>query len=109
MSKKILILVVIAISASIVFYLSTNKYSPEVEDNTQIENGEQEIIKDNCEQSGGTFINNECQCPFEAELGQTSASMYDQETGYCQTTHGSPGGALGGSINESINLNLEIK
>lgn len=53
-----------------------------------------QIVKYNCEQSGGAFNNDKCDCPFEEQLGQTSDSMYDESTGYCQTTHGGPGGVL---------------
>lgn len=48
-----------------------------------------------CEKSGGTYKYLRCNCPFEPQLGQTSDSMYDPVTGYCQTTHGGPGGEVG--------------
>ncbi len=50
------------------------------------------VVKYNCEKSGGSFTNNSCVCPIEAELGQTQEMMYDINTGYCQTTTGGPGG-----------------
>ncbi|MDD2785602.1 MAG: hypothetical protein PHS79_01760 [Patescibacteria group bacterium] len=50
------------------------------------------VAKYNCEKSGGSFTNNSCVCPIEAELGQTQEMMYDKNTGYCQTTAGGPGG-----------------
>lgn len=59
------------------------------------------VIAYNCEKSGGSFDNNRCVCPIEAELGQTQESMYDKNTGYCQTTFGGPGGE---AFNTSIGL-----
>jgi hypothetical protein len=57
-------------------------------------NAWKKIIQYNCEQSGGSFKNDKCECPFEEQLGQTSEIMYDKNTGYCQTTAGGPGGEL---------------
>lgn len=47
-------------------------------------------IEYNCELSGGRFENENCTCSLE--LNQTQDEMYDQETGFCQTTFGGPGG-----------------
>ena len=47
-------------------------------------------VKYNCEKSGGTFDTDMCSCPLEGD--QTQEEMYDITTGYCQTTHGGPGG-----------------
>ncbi len=52
----------------------------------------EELIKRNCEFSDGSFSNGSCKCPIEESLGQTQELMYDKNTGYCQTTHGGPGG-----------------
>jgi hypothetical protein len=49
-----------------------------------------QAVKYNCEFSGGSFVDGSCACP--TEIGQDSAEMYDERTGYCQTTHGGPGG-----------------
>jgi len=46
----------------------------------------------NCELSGGQITNGQCVCPIEENLGQTQDEMYDQSTGFCQTTAGGPGG-----------------
>ncbi len=70
-------------------------YSWQKKDTTVLSTQENLVVKYNCEQSGGKFTNNKCDCPFEQQLGQTSDSMYDRETGYCQTTHGGPGGSIG--------------
>src|SRR3989338_367085 len=50
----------------------------------------EEILKYNCELSGGSFSDNNCECPIEEEVGQTQALMYDKSTGYCQATEGGP-------------------
>ena len=50
-----------------------------------------QIAKYNCEQSSGTFNNGTCNCP-EVENDQFT---YDADTGYCMTSFGIPGGALG--------------
>ncbi len=46
----------------------------------------------NCEKSGGSFIDNNCVCSIEEEIGQTQELMYDKKTGYCQSTQGGPAG-----------------
>lgn len=51
-----------------------------------------DLVKYNCELSGGSFVNGNCTCPIEEEIGQTQEMMYDKNTGYCQTTIGGPGG-----------------
>ena len=45
-----------------------------------------------CELSGGSIENGSCVCPIEPELGQTQDMMYDESTGFCQTTFGGAGG-----------------
>jgi hypothetical protein len=50
------------------------------------------LIKYNCELSGGSFNDGSCECPIEKNSGQTQDMMYDKNTGYCQTTSGGPGG-----------------
>ena len=50
------------------------------------------LIKYNCEFSGGSFTNGTCKCLLEKDISQTQEDMYDKNTGYCQTTHGGPGG-----------------
>ncbi|MBT4856866.1 hypothetical protein HON52_01630 [Candidatus Uhrbacteria bacterium] len=49
-------------------------------------------IQFTCEYSGGVFKGDVCVCPIEEQLGQTQEMMYDESTGYCQTTYGGPGG-----------------
>ncbi len=71
-------------------------------------NESDKIVQYNCEQSGGTFKNNACECPFEAQLGQTSESMYNKINGQCQTTAGGPGGELGVAMNQCIGLRLAV-
>lgn len=61
----------------------------------------EELIKHNCELSGGSFANNVCTCVIEEENGQTQEMMYDKSTGYCQSTHGGP---AGDAFNASIGL-----
>lgn len=59
------------------------------------------LIKHNCELSGGSFVNEKCKCDIEADLGQTQEMMYDKNTGYCQSTNGGP---AGDAFNASIGL-----
>lgn len=47
-------------------------------------------IKYNCELSAGTFKDSRCECELEAE--QTQEEMYDEQTGFCQSSHGGPAG-----------------
>ena len=47
-------------------------------------------IQHNCELSGGSFSNGNCTCQLEGE--QTQAQMYNQSTGYWQSTMGGPAG-----------------
>lgn len=58
-------------------------------------------INYNCELSGGEFTNGTCRCPVEEGLGQTSTSMYDKSTGFCQSTAGGP---AGDAFNASVGL-----
>ncbi len=50
-----------------------------------------ELTKYNCELSLGTFENGTCTCPLEND--QTQEEMYDETTGFCQSTMGGPAGA----------------
>jgi len=63
----------------------------------------EKIVKHYCQQSGGTFENDKCDCP--SEFG---ADMYDKTNGQCQTTVGGPGGALGEQMNQHVGLKLEL-
>lgn len=47
-------------------------------------------LKANCELSLGTFENGTCICQLEND--QTQEEMYDELTGYCQSTMGGPAG-----------------
>lgn len=46
-----------------------------------------QIVQFNCEQSGGAYSNQNCNCSAE--------DSYEDSTGYCITADGSPGGELG--------------
>jgi hypothetical protein len=50
-----------------------------------------QVAQYNCEQSGGVFENNDCDCP--TEFGENV--LADAKTGYCQTTFGGPAGEIG--------------
>lgn len=50
------------------------------------------VVKYNCELSDGKFIDGKCECPVEEGLHQTSDSMYDSSTGFCQSAIGAPAG-----------------
>ncbi len=62
-----------------------------------------ETVRYYCEQSGGAFINDNCDCP--SEFG---ADMYEKPSGQCQTTYGGPGGELGQAMNACIGLHLQL-
>lgn len=49
------------------------------------------VIKFNCQQSGGSWTTDQCNCPADNGLKYE----YDHETGYCMTNFGIPGGELG--------------
>lgn len=61
-----------------------------------------------CEASGGTFIDDTCDCPIEEQLNQTQEMMYQTSTGYCLTTVGGPGGSVADTANTVIGLRLEL-
>ena len=48
-----------------------------------------------CEDSGGTFSGETCECPDETYGDDWPLYTYDEETGYCMDAFGLPGGALG--------------
>lgn len=73
----------------IVLIIALGAYTFNLSKNTKLAFGAAQY---NCELSDGIFTGQRCQCPIEEELGQTQKSMYDQETGFCQTTFGGPGG-----------------
>lgn len=56
-------------------------------------------IKYNCELSTGVFKDGRCECDLEGE--QMQEEMYDEQTGYCQSTQGGP---AGDAFNASIGL-----
>lgn len=68
----------------------------------------EKIIQYYCEQSGGTFKNQTCECPFEPNLEQTSESQYSKLNGTCQTTAGGPGGELGKEVDICIGRQLQL-
>jgi len=75
----------IIIGAGIMYILPLEKQSA---DNSLLT----DPIQYNCELSGGVFESGACVCPIEEELGQTQEMMYDESSGFCQTTHGGSGG-----------------
>lgn len=48
-----------------------------------------------CEDSGGTFVEENCECPKDTELDGSPTYTLDEETGYCMDPFGLPGGILG--------------
>lgn len=76
MNKSLILVVGILMGAAFVWALPKTTLSGPVEYN--------------CELSGGTFEGDACVCPIEIE--QTQDMMYDEMTGFCQTTFGGPGG-----------------
>jgi len=94
-SKMILLAFVVALLTGSVVYLwqhNKSSVSPSSNDYGQ-------IIKYNCEKSGGSFSDSKCECPLEK--GQTQEIMYDKSTGYCQSTNGGP---AGDAFNASVGL-----
>ena len=61
-----------------------------------------QVVEYNCEQSGGTFGNNDCSCPTE----QGEQLEYDSETGYCMSAFGIPGGELGETAKDLQELEM---
>ena len=99
MSQIWKIIIIIIITTTVVgggIYYYQNNYST-------VTNQYIQITKYNCEQSGGEFILGLCTCP--SEFG---ADMYDKITGYCETTHGGPGGELGEMMTQTIGLRLQL-
>lgn len=62
------------------------------------------IIKNNCEQSGGVFVDDKCSCPAGFQ-----PDMYDKTSGYCATDAGTAGGKLGEDMAEKYNCKVELK
>jgi hypothetical protein len=99
-SKMILVAIVAAILSGGGIYLWQMDKSPELPPVSTQGQAESETVvsstegaaKYNCVLSGGSFKNGFCECPIEEELGQTQDTMYDKNTGFCQTTYGGPGG-----------------
>jgi len=86
MKNFLLILLGIIVGSAAVFVFWF--YSPKTESVAQLTGP----IQYNCELSGGTFENGVCVCPIEEQLGQTQEMMYDEKSGFCQTTFGGAGG-----------------
>ncbi len=105
MSPKntVILTIVAALIISIGFYFSSFKRI-----NDPSNDAWREVVQYNCEQSGGTFKNDICSCPFEAQLGQTAEMMYDKTTGHCQTTAGGPGGELGEQMDAHIGCTIAL-
>lgn len=80
---------------------STNNSSTTVQESTTVAESLTGPIRYNCELSGGTFKDDHCSCSIEENLGQTQESMYDKNTGFCQSTIGGP---AGNAFNASIGL-----
>lgn len=62
-----------------------------------VDNGD--IVKFNCEQSGGLYNNETCECSGE--------EFYEEETGYCIAANGSPGGELGDQARELLEARVQ--
>ena len=82
---------------------------PSIATETSATNEWDELIKNNCELSGGSFSNNRCVCESEEEFRsinkyncenadsclleeEIQELAYNKNTGYCQTMHGGAGG-----------------
>ncbi len=118
-THKLILITIISALAGVtaggfsVLQISKNLRSSSITDQKQISNQPkavvenastnewEELIKHNCELSGGSFANGKCTCDVEENLGQTQEMMYDKNTGYCQSTHGGP---AGDAFNASIGL-----
>jgi hypothetical protein len=93
--KKTIVFIIVAviIIGGGFWWWQTSSNMPENSNQTPVSaNQWEELLEYNCELSGGSFSDHSCKCPIEEEIGQTQEMMYDKSTGYCQTTHGGPGG-----------------
>jgi hypothetical protein len=61
-------------------------------------NASEQIVEFNCEQSGGIFSENKCQCPQEPKVNGAPAFTYGERDGYCVDSFGTPGGELGETV-----------
>lgn len=103
-SKMILVAFVAALLAGGGVFLWQQNESP----SSPLVEIQEQIAQYNCEQSGGTFAGSSCTCPIEEGLGQTQEMMYDENTGYCQTTFGGPGGEVMQQMQISYGRKLEL-
>lgn len=109
MSQKLPIFLAVLITAlavsGLMFVFTNSKNTPEAPIAATHPPEWKNIIKHHCEQSGGTFNNDEkCVCPTEFE----DNDMYDKNSGQCQTTFGGPGGAIGDAMNQCIGLRFAL-
>ena len=63
-----------------------------------------QVVQYNCEQSGGTFKEDKCECPRGA-----LPDMYDKTSGYCTTDAGTTDGKVGQAMIESFNCKMELE
>lgn len=73
------------------YFWQTSKVAPET-------NTYEQIAKFNCEQSGGEFSGNKCQCQEEPKVNGAPAFTYGERDGYCVDSFGTPGGELGETV-----------
>lgn len=98
--KIIIAIVVTAIVVGGYFYIvQVRPNKPE-----ELNSGWRLIIKNNCEQSGGTFTNDKCNCPAGYK-----PDMYDRTSGYCATDEGMPGGKVGQDMIDKYNYKVELE
>ena len=62
-----------------------------------------QVVQYNCEQTGGSFIDNNCECPKGA-----LPDMYEKTSGYCTTDMGTTGGKIGEMSAENFNCKMEL-
>ena len=60
------------------------------------------VVEFNCKQSGGLFSKGQCDC---SSLKDEFAT-YEASTGYCLTADGSPGGEVGETMKQLLELKM---
>ncbi|MBU1146046.1 hypothetical protein KKD80_00670 [Patescibacteria group bacterium] len=89
------VVVAIVVTALVVgggmYWWQTSKVTPQT-------NTYEQIVKFNCEQSGGEFSESKCQCQEEPKVNGAPAFTYGERDGYCVDSFGTPGGDLGETV-----------
>ena len=94
--KMVAIAIAVIVTAIITGFVTYSVLTPQSSVSSGVATSEN-IVKYNCEQSGGGFRNGSCIC---------TEATYEKETGYCIDSFGSPGGALGMTVRKLQELEM---